>query len=88
MISVRNARRKRRRPGLHRSLLESSAMAGFFQGEEDPWLEFTLDRRGKYDDFKRKYKKERYKGEWRRNPQRSADRGGPRRGDRAGGSAR
>ncbi len=31
----RTARRKRRRPGLHRALLEGAAMGGFFQGEED-----------------------------------------------------
>ena len=37
--------------------------AGFSKEKKTAQLEFTLDRRGKYDDFKRKYK-ERYKGEW------------------------
>ena len=37
--------------------------AGFSKEKKTAQLEFTLDRRGRYDDFKRKYK-ERYKGEW------------------------
>ena len=37
--------------------------ADFSKEKKTAQLEFTLDRRGKYDDFKRKYK-ERYKGEW------------------------
>lgn len=37
--------------------------AGFSKEKKTAQLEFTLDRRGKYDDFKQKYK-ERYKGGW------------------------
>lgn len=37
--------------------------AGFSKEKKTAQLEFTLDRRGRYEDFKRKYK-ERYKGEW------------------------
>ncbi len=37
--------------------------AGFSKEKKTAQLEFTLERRGRYDDFKRKYK-ERYKGEW------------------------
>jgi hypothetical protein len=35
VVRGRTARRKRRRPGLHCPLLESSAMGGIFQGEKD-----------------------------------------------------
>ena len=37
--------------------------AGFSKEKKTAQLEFTLDRRGRYGDFKRKYK-DRYKGEW------------------------
>lgn len=37
--------------------------AGFSKEKKTAQLEFTLDRRGRYDEFKRKYK-DRYKGEW------------------------
>ena len=37
--------------------------AGFSKEKKTAQLEFTLDRRGNYDDFKRRYKK-RYKDEW------------------------
>jgi hypothetical protein len=37
--------------------------AGFSKEKKTARLEFTLDRRGKYDDFKQKYK-DRWKGEW------------------------
>lgn len=37
--------------------------AGFSKEKKTAQLEFTLDRRGKYDEFKTKYR-ERFKGEW------------------------
>ena len=37
--------------------------AGFSKEKKTAQLEFTLDRRGNYDDFRRRYK-ERYNGEW------------------------
>jgi hypothetical protein len=37
--------------------------AGFSKEKKTAQLEFTLDRQGNYDDFKRRYR-ERYKGEW------------------------
>lgn len=37
--------------------------AGFSKEKKTAQLEFTLDRRGKYDEFKQKYKN-RYNGEW------------------------
>ena len=37
--------------------------AGFSKEKKTAQLEFTLDRRGKYDEFRERYR-ERYKGEW------------------------